>query len=145
MEILNEIEKMETILKDMVIEKFLKLDPESFPSELSNNGEIISVTLTLIENKSCVVIDMTTESVTFEVKEKTNGSSYYSQTYTFNEKLKKFGNKKHKEFKKKVKSFFEFKTNEEKYKKLKYVLENNINNQDIRKVKLEELMNNENR
>lgn len=141
MKITDEIQKMEAVLRDSVIDKFLKLEPETWNSKLCNET-CIETDFWLIENKSRVDVIIKKDSVTFEIKEKVS-TAYYTEKYSFKEDFKMFGDKKHKAFKNKVRAFFEFKTNEERYNKLKYVLANNIDNQEIRKAKLEQL-NNEN-
>lgn len=154
MKIFDEIEKMESIIEKLTIDKFLNFDIINHNCDIDDG--VISIEIILKEKA-----DNTQSSIKYEISKykidisvilaKWYGNSYGSNKYVkFNKEIKIqklpyiFLSEQNKKFKDKINELFYYKINETKYKNYKFIIENQLDNKDIRKIKLDKLENNTN-
>lgn len=128
MQIVNDVKSMRATIRGIVLNKFLKLDPTSYESYYKENIKEVHLSITLIsgENKlspytSFVDVVLKDNEARFIIKERRGYNSDIKWEFTDNSKeVRQLSN-----------SFFVFKSNEEEYNNLKYILENMIPKEDL--------------
>lgn len=107
---MNKIDKIELNIKELAVDKFLKLNPKIQPSEMRNG--IITMEIELLRNKSFLNITLSKTSATFEINQ-TTSEIFNSKSCAFNF-TKYYGSltRRNKDIRKKAEEFFDYKYKE---------------------------------
>jgi len=153
MGILEDIEKMDDVIKQVVIDKFLNINITEQKCSLDNEKITTEVILKEKENnkQSYIKYIIFRNKIDIHIMEThySGGNNHYYSSNSDYVKLKLevkipnvfnlFLSSENKKIKNKIQELFEYKTNETTYKNLKYVIDNQLNSKELRKMKLQEI------
>ncbi len=146
----EEINNMNDIIKQIVIDKFLNININKHKSTFTNKTiQCIVILKEKKDNKDAIIEYKITNNV---IKAYIIDRHYYNVFGASNDFIKlKLTIKLHnfhiflssinKKLKNKISEYFDFKNNEIRYKELKYVLDNQLSDIELRKIKLEQINN----
>lgn len=129
---MNIVSKIESNIKQLAIDKFLSIDPKTYPSSVYSG--MVSVDIELVKDKSCLTVSLFKGSSTFEISTFRPGA--FSSTKTCAFKFSKYytflSSKQTKKIKEKADEFFQYKYRE--------ILNDNLDIKSSRKLKLKEIL-----